>query len=209
MRLKQKTNMMLKGIRCEHNNKPDMSLNKKSNGWIFWSVAAITAFTAVFAPYKPISVTICGCAIIGGLKSMNSGEKRNQKFKDNSSENMNQLTSQLMNVISTVKKEWEDFIEPKKTIVQNYIKSIDVDNETRHKLNSYTYITESIIFQVSDIFNDMNKVTESDDLTSSFESLKNSLNERLCLSIEIAVKNQIEKYTSVESLINEINGIQR
>lgn len=204
IRLQQKTSMMLKSLRCNQSipisNRSKTSI-KKSNGTFFWALAAVTAVTAIVAPYKPVSVAVCGCAIIGGIKSIVGDKNTKGPSKADVHEDINQLTSQLINIVQTIKKEWDDFMEQKKAIIQNHIQTLDIEEEMRTKLYSFTYVTENIIFSASDIISEMNKLSVSENIATSFAKLKDDIYEKLCTSIDVTVNKQTKKYEDILTLL--------
>ena len=203
-RLKQKADMMLKTIRCNQTGVPVIKSSQSNKGiysGLFWAVAGITAITAAVAPYKPISLTICACAVIGGFTSRKNRKLSTQQTQRYSIGNTNQLTSQLLDVIQNVKDEWDSFMEQKKNTIQNLIMSMNFDDDLRSKLFSFTYVTESIQFPVSDIMAEMNKIEINSNFGTSFETIKNNIRMKLTSAIDVAVTNQIKKYEEIDSLI--------
>ena len=98
-------------------------------------------------------------------------------------------------------------MEQKKNTIQNLIMSMKFDDDLRSKLFSFTYVTESIQFPVSDIMAEMNKIEINSNFGTSFETIKNNIRMKLTSAIDVAVTNQIKKYEEIDSLINKANGI--
>lgn len=202
-RLKEKTERYFDNIRVPVSPSiSSASQSKQGNippiSYILYGIAGISAFFAVTTDSKMLYTGIAAASAFGGYKLSQNGrssESLSDEIVPTLSTVKTNATSEVVESVKKITKEWDEFMELKQKEMQMLIDMSSIDKSQKDSLASKIFIYEVIDISIAEFLNIINSATDEADIKQKINTYK----EQVLNAIDNTANKQIAKYSSLIS----------
>lgn len=166
--------------------------------YILYGIAGISAFFAVTTDSKMLYTGIAAASAFGGYKLSQNGrssESLSDEIVPTLSTVKTNATSEVVESVKKITKEWDEFMELKQKEMQMLIDMSSIDKSQKDSLASKIFIYEVIDISIAEFLNIINSATDEADIKQKINTYK----EQVLNAIDNTANKQIAKYSSLIS----------